>query len=95
MSVDRVNISNPSIDRSQATPAAELTRTSAEKNRQVSSGTDSVSLSSKAKDMERLSNSIEDSRTERFNKVRQALESGTYRVSAKDLAKKLIDANRK
>ena len=30
-----------------------------------------------------------------INKVREALESGTYKVSARDLARKLIDANRK
>jgi flagellar biosynthesis anti-sigma factor FlgM len=92
--IDRVNISNQGVDRSQATQGNELVR-NAGKDRQVSSGTDSVALSSKAKEMDQLSATIEESRTERFNKVRQALESGTYRVSAKDLAQKLIDANQK
>ena len=92
--IDRVNISNQGIDRSQATQGNELTR-NAGKDRQVSSGTDSVALSSKAKKIDQLSATIEESRTERFNKVQQALESGTYRVSARDLAQKLIDANQK
>ncbi|PYR83974.1 MAG: flagellar biosynthesis anti-sigma factor FlgM, partial [Acidobacteria bacterium] len=29
------------------------------------------------------------------DEVREALESGTYRVSARDLAQKLIDTNKK
>lgn len=94
MSIDRVNISNRGIDRSQQSQAADQVR-NAEKDRQVQPGDDSVSLSSKAKDIERLANSVERSRADRLYKVRQALESGTYRVSAKDLAQKLIDANRK
>ncbi|HYR85251.1 MAG TPA: flagellar biosynthesis anti-sigma factor FlgM [Terriglobia bacterium] len=92
--IDRVNISNQGIDRSQATQGNELVRNTG-KNRQVSSGSDSVALSSKAKEMDQLSATIEESRTERFNKVQQALESGTYRVSARDIAERLIDANQK
>jgi len=92
--IDRVNISNQGIDRSQATQGNELVR-NAGKDRQVSSGTDSVALSSKAKEMDQLSATIEESRTQRFNKVQKALEAGTYRVSARDLAQKLIDANQK
>jgi negative regulator of flagellin synthesis FlgM len=94
MSIDRVNISNQGIDRSQATQPNELVR-NAGKDRQVPKGSDSVELSSKATEMNRLANTVEESRTERFNKVKAALESGTYRVSAKDLAQKLIDANKK
>ncbi len=94
MSIDRVNISNRGVDRSQATEAA-LQLPSAEKSRKVSEGSDSVALSSKAKEMDRLAGKVEDSRADRLNKVRQALESGTYRVSARDLAEKLIEANKK
>jgi flagellar biosynthesis anti-sigma factor FlgM len=93
--IDRVNISNQGVDRSQSTPGSELVRNA--KDRQVSSGSgsDSVALSSKAKQMEQLSATVEESRTERFNKVQQALASGTYHVSARDIAHKLIDANKK
>ena len=96
MSIDRVNISNQGIDRSQQTQGTEQVRNTSKDSSKVSSSTsDAVSLSSKAKDIERLSTSLEESRSERFEKVREALESGTYKVSAKDIARKLIDANTK
>ena len=94
MSIDRINISNQGIDRSQGTQANELVRNSG-KDRQAPAGSDSLALSSKAKELDQLANTVEESRTERFNKVRDALEAGTYRVSAKDIAQKLIDANKK
>ena len=94
MSIDRVNISNQGIDRSQATQQAEQMRNAA-KGRKVQGSTDSVALSSKAAEMNRLSKTVEDSRNERLDKVRAQLEAGTYKVSARDLAKKLIDANKK
>ena len=94
MSIDRVNISNAGIDRSQATQQNELVRNS-EKTSKVSTGSDSVAFSSKAAEMNRLANTVDQSRTKHFNKVRAELEAGTYQVSAEDLAKKLIDANRK
>jgi len=94
MSIDRVNISNAGIDRAQGTQPNDPTRNSG-KDRNVPAGSDSVALSSKAKELDRLANAIDQSRTERLNEVREALESGTYRVSAKDLAQKLIDANKK
>ena len=94
MSIDRVNISNQGIDRSQATQQAEQTR-NAGKDRKVQARTDSVALSSKAAEMNKLAKTVEDSRSERLDKVRAQLEAGTYKVSAKDLAKKLIDANKK
>jgi flagellar biosynthesis anti-sigma factor FlgM len=95
MSIDRVNISNAGIDRSQATQPNELVRNSGKDRQQVPTGSDSVELSSKAGEMNRLANTVDQSRTERFNKVRAELEAGKYRVSAEDLAKKLIDANKK
>ena len=94
MSIDRVNISNQGIERSQATQQTESVR-NAGKDRKVKGGADSVALSSKAAEMNRLANTVENSRSERLDKVRAELESGAYRVSAKDLAQKLIVANRK
>ena len=93
MSIDRVNISNQGIDRSQ-TAQPETTR-SAGKDRQVPAGSDSIALSSKASELNRIANTIEQSRAQRFEQVRAELEAGTYQVSAEDLAKKLIDSNRK
>ena len=95
MSIDRVNISNQGIDRSQAAQQAESTRTSG-KDRKGSAGSDSVAVSSKATEINKLASQIDQSRTERFNKVRAELEAGNYnKVSANNLAKKLIDANSK
>jgi len=94
MSIDRVNISNQGIDRSQATPQTESTQSSG-KDRKVSGGSDSAAFSSKAAEMNKLASKIDQSRTDRLNKVRGELEAGTYNVSAKDLANKLIDSNRK
>jgi flagellar biosynthesis anti-sigma factor FlgM len=95
MSIDRVNISNQGIDRAQSTQPSELVRNVPGKDREVSAGSDSVALSSQAKELDRLANIIDQSRTEHFNRVQKALEAGTYQVSSTDLAQKLIDANRK
>jgi len=94
MSIDRVNISNQGIDRSQTAQSNELSR-SAGKDRQVPAGSDSIALSHKANELKRLATTIDQSRTEHLNRVKEQLESGTYRVSAKDLAGKLIDSNSK
>ena len=92
MNIDRVNISNQGIDRSQAAQPNDLTRT-AGKDRQAPAGSDSVALSSRANELNRLANTIEQSRAERLEQVRVELEAGAYEVSAKDLAQKLIDSN--
>src|SRR4051812_21030880 len=95
LSTDRVNISNQSIDRAtQTAQAGEVARNTG-KDRQVSRGSDSVALSSKAKELGQLASAVDESRADRLGKVRAALESGTYQVSAKDIAVKLIDANKK
>jgi len=95
MSIDRVNISNQGIDRSQAAQQAELTRTASKTQKSSTGGSDSAEFSSKAADLNRLSNVIDQSRTDRLNQVRAQLEAGTYQVSAKDVAQKLIDDNTK
>ena len=66
----------------------------AAKGRPVSDASnDSLSISSKAKDVEQLSSTIEQSRAERFNRVRESLEAGTYHVSGREIARKLIEDN--
>jgi len=95
MSIDRVNISNRGIDASQGLQGADSTRNTAKGRSVGSAAADGVEISSKAKDIERLSNAIEEARTERFNRIREALEAGTYHVSGSDIARKLIDANTK
>jgi flagellar biosynthesis anti-sigma factor FlgM len=95
MNIDRVNISNNGIDRSQGTQTAEPARAASGKDRQTVAGLDSVGLSSRANEFNLLSNLIGQSRADRLSQVRAQLESGSYRVSADDLAQKLIDSNRK
>ncbi len=98
MSIDRINISNRGIeghgtvDRTSRTQATESPRRPAEH-----SGTphDSVDVSARAREIDRVANLIEASRTERLEQVRQALQNGTYHVSGEEIARKLIDANRK
>ena len=94
MSIDRVSISNQGIDRSQ-TAQTESTTRSAGKDRQVPAGSDSLALSSRATELNRLANDIEQSRAQRFEQVRAELDAGTYQVSANDLAQTLIDSNLK
>ena len=95
MSIDRVSISNQGIDRSQQTQGTEQVRQASKDSKVSSTSSDAVNLSSKAKDIERLSASLDESRAQHLERVRQALESGTYQVSAEDIAGKLIDSNRK
>ncbi len=95
MSIDRVNISNQGIDRSQQTQGTEQVRNTSKDSKVSSSASDAVNLSSKARDIERLTASLDESRAEHLERVREALESGTYKVSAEDIARKLIDTNRK
>ena len=94
MSIDRVNISNQGIDRSQQTQGTEQVRNTSKDSKVSSSTSDAVNLSSKAKNIERLTASLDEFRAEHLKKVQAALESGTYKVSAKDIARKLIDAHK-
>ncbi len=93
MSIDRINISNRGIDPSQALQGSESVN-NAQKSRSTSKS-DSLSLSSIAKDIDRFASTLEQSRVERFNRVREALEAGHYHVSGADIAQKLIDSNTK
>jgi flagellar biosynthesis anti-sigma factor FlgM len=93
MNIDRVNIGSQGIDRSNGAQTDELTRSSG-KDRRISSGSDSVELSSRANELSRIANVVEQSRADQVNRVRAELESGAYRVSAEDIAAKLIVLNR-
>ena len=95
MSIDRVNISNQGIDRSTATQQSESVRSSGTNRQAPAAGSDSVALSSKAAELNKLSNAVDQSRTDRLNQVQAQLNSGTYKVSAKDIAQKMIDSNSK
>lgn len=94
MSVDRVNISNKAVDSTLRPAGTEESRRAKETQpARVSYGDDALVLSDTALKVDRLTQMIERSRADRFAEVRQALEAGTYRVSSKDIALKLIDSN--
>ena len=94
MSIDPVNISSEGIDPAQATQPNELPPNAGE-DQQVSPDSDSVALPSKPKELDQLASTVDQSRAENLDKVREALESDTYQVSATNIAEKLIDANKK
>jgi flagellar biosynthesis anti-sigma factor FlgM len=93
MSIDRINISNRGIDRTESTQGLDSTRNTGRDR--AGSKDDSISLSSLAVELDRVAGRFEQFRTERFERVRQALESGTYHVSGKEIARALIEANKK
>ena len=87
MAIDRVNVTKRSTGRSQPQQ---------DKGRAQGTGSERrPTATSRMKDLDRYSTEIQQSRMERFNEVRQKLQSGTYRVPAKAVARKLIDSNRK
>jgi anti-sigma28 factor (negative regulator of flagellin synthesis) len=92
MSIDRVNISNAGIDRSQSSQPAESAR-SAEKDRAAFGGSDSIALSVHASDLNRLSKSVEESHAQRLERVRAQLQAGDYQTATADIAQRLIDFN--
>ena len=94
MSVDRVNISNKAVDSAlRANGTEEKKRSASTSSQRAAYGDDALVLSDKAINVSRLTQMIENSRAERLAQVRQALDAGTYKVSSKDIAMKLIDLN--
>ncbi len=91
-SIDRVNISNPSLDPSYAVQGKDQVRVS-QNGLPSSAKDDSVALSSTAKEIDRLSGLVGQSREDRIEQVRQMLEAGTYNVSSEDIARKMIESN--
>ena len=94
MSIDRVNISNAGIDRSQSSQPAESAR-STDKDRGVSGGSDSIALSLQASELNRLSKTADESHGQRLERVRAQLQAGVYETPIEDLAQRLIDFNLK
>lgn len=92
MSIDRVSISRTAIDRALQSSGIGEDR-AVEQPKQPSVANDEINLSSAAKDAERLSNLVEQSRTDRLEAVRQSISNGTYYVSGEDIAQKLIELN--
>ena len=94
-SIDAVNISNSSLDPSYAVQKKDQVRVGQDGQSSPSSQDDSIALSSTAKDVDRFAGLVGQSRQDRLDQVQQMINSGTYNVSGKDIAAKLIDSNRK
>ena len=93
MSIDRINISNQGIDRAESTQGLDQAKNTGRDR--AGAKDDSINLSSRAVELDRVAGSVGQSRSEHLDRVRRALESGTYHVSGKDIARKLIEANKK
>jgi len=97
-SIDRVNISSTSLDSSYAVQKKDQVRvgqSGQDGKSSSSSQDDSIALSSTAKDVDRFAGLVGQSRQDRLDQVQQMINSGTYNVSGKDIAAKLIESNRK
>jgi flagellar biosynthesis anti-sigma factor FlgM len=94
MSIDRISISNGAIDRTlQSSGTDELSSSPKSKQSKASVADDAISLSDNARNAERLSSMLDDSRSSRLGAVRDAMANGTYNVSGTDIASKLIALN--
>ena len=93
MSIDRINISNQGIDRAESTQGLDQARNAGRDK--AGAKDDSINLSSRAMELDRVAGNVAQFRSEHLEHVRQALESGTYHVSGEDIARKLIEANKK
>ena len=92
--VDRVKINNPGLDPSYGIQGQEQAR-SGQSGQTSTAKDDSVALSLTAKEIDRFSGLVAQSREERIEQVRQMVADGTYLVSSEDLTQKLIQSNRK
>jgi anti-sigma28 factor (negative regulator of flagellin synthesis) len=92
MTIDRIRISTPRIDRSQQVSGKEIDQAGNTLDRVAPE--DSLSLSSVSKEIDRIATTIEQSRIDRLNEVKKALDVGKYHVAADDLARKMIDSNK-
>ena len=101
MNIDRIDISNQGIDSNRSLDKAQEARgkdgTVRSDRGTNSSPDDSVALSSKAREIGRLSQLAGEAgdRAARINQIRDAIQSGTYRVSGEDIANKIIEAHQK
>ena len=90
--IDRVNIHNPSLDPSYAVQGKDQVPVG--QNGQIASAkSDSVALSSTARELDRYSGLVGQTRENRIDQVREMLAAGTYQVSGEDIAQKLIESN--
>ncbi len=101
MSIDRIDITHHGIDNNRSLNKAQEARAkdpTARSDRGTSpSPDDTVALSSKAREIGRLSHLARESgdRAARINQIRDAIQNGTYKVSGEEIANKIIEAHQK
>jgi flagellar biosynthesis anti-sigma factor FlgM len=94
MSIDRISISNGAIDRTaQSNGTEELRPSPVSAHSRAHAADDAISLSDSARNAERLANMMNSARTSRLDAVCEAIANGTYKVSATDIASRLIALN--
>ena len=91
--IDRINANRLGLEGSGAVQKREELRASM--SNPESSREDSVELSGTARNLDRLSGLVHQTRSDRFAELQQLLASGDYRVSGTDIASKLIESHRK
>ena len=89
-SINRVDINKLGLDTPEVVQG---TRDVHSDQVQTSSQRDTIALSGRAMEIDRLAGLVRQSHDERITQIRQMLESGTYRVSSEDVARKLIQRN--
>ena len=102
MSIDGIHSTNQGIDDARSLDKAQEARQKggSVSREQTSKPTqdDLVALSSKAKEIGRLSQLAGESsgdRSARISQIREAIQNGTYHVSGEDIANKIIEAHKK
>lgn len=99
MAIDRINIGNKGIDEQLKLDRVQSSATakSSSQAERPAAANDSLELSARAKEIDRVSRLVEDSENHsaHIERVREAIQVGTYRVSSEAIAQKLIDLNKK
>ena len=90
-SINRVDINKLGLDKPEVVQGTRDVQSTDQV--QTSSQRDTIALSGRAMEIDRLAGLVRQSHDERITQIRQMLESGTYRVSSEDVARKLIQRN--
>ena len=90
--IDQVNIGNSSLDPSYSIQGKDQVRVGPN-GQNSSANNDSVALSSTARELDRYSNLVGQSRDDRIAQIRQMIQDGTYDVSGQSIARKMIESN--
>ena len=95
MTIDRISINSANIDRSQSVSGTqEINQARVTNDRTNSAPADSLSLSPKAKEIDRAVTAVEQFSADRLNEVQKAIDAGTYHVAGEDIARALIDSSK-